>query len=65
MGLKKFSFMKKNEVDSNKGSVHIDHHYITVEDFHELREDTEALLEYVDGTVYMSPSTKHQRISGR
>lgn len=37
-------------------------YYITVDEFHKLREDTEALLEYVDGKVYILPptSTKHQ-----
>jgi Uma2 family endonuclease len=39
--------------------------YITVENFEELRKETDQQLEYIDGIVYMSPSpsTKHQRIS--
>ncbi|WP_047154446.1 Uma2 family endonuclease [Aneurinibacillus tyrosinisolvens] len=40
---------------------------ITIEEFYKKREVTDGLLEYVDGIVFMSPSpsTKHQRISGR
>ncbi|WP_066188812.1 Uma2 family endonuclease [Gracilibacillus timonensis] len=40
---------------------------ITLEEFYQLREESEQLIEYVDGLVYMSPSpsTKHQRISSR
>jgi Uma2 family endonuclease len=40
---------------------------ITIEEFYKKREVTDSLLEYVDGIVFMSPSpsTKHQRISGR
>ncbi|RXI96438.1 Uma2 family endonuclease [Anaerobacillus alkaliphilus] len=43
----------------NKGSL------ISIEKFFEMRSDTEFLLEYIDGIVYMSPSssTKHQRVS--
>ncbi|MEW9049986.1 MAG: Uma2 family endonuclease [Neobacillus sp.] len=39
--------------------------YITIEEFEELRKETDQQLEYIDGVVYMSPSpsTKHQRIS--
>lgn len=39
----------------------------TLEEFYKLRENTEQLLEYIDGVIFMSPSpsTKHQRISGR
>lgn len=40
---------------------------ISVKEYFEIREKSEELLEYIDGLVYMSPSpsTKHQRISGR
>jgi Uma2 family endonuclease len=40
---------------------------LSIEDYFEIRENTEELLEYIDGYVYMSPSpsTEHQRISGR
>jgi Uma2 family endonuclease len=40
---------------------------ISLEDYFEIREKSEELLEYIDGYVYMSPSpsTKHQRISGK
>jgi Uma2 family endonuclease len=40
---------------------------ITIEEFYKMRESTEQLIEYVDGIVFMSPSpsTKHQRVSGR
>lgn len=40
---------------------------ITIDEFYKMREDTDNLLEYVDGIVFMSPSpsTKHQRVSGR
>ena len=38
---------------------------ITIDEFEELRKETDQQLEYIDGVVYMSPSpnTKHQRIS--
>ena len=41
--------------------------YVSLEDYFAMREETEDLLEYIDGVVYMSPSpsTKHQRVSGR
>lgn len=41
--------------------------YISLEEFYRMRENTENLLEYIDGVVYMSPSpsTTHQRISGK
>lgn len=41
--------------------------FTTLENFYKMRESTENLLEYIDGNVYMtpSPSTIHQRISGR
>ena len=41
--------------------------FISIEEFYKMREETDGLLEYVDGIVYMSPSpsTKHQRVSGR
>src|SRR5699024_5761656 len=37
------------------------------EEFYQLREESDQLMEYVDGVIFMfaSPSTKHQRISGR
>ncbi|MEK3889382.1 Uma2 family endonuclease [Bacillus sp. FSL K6-3431] len=40
---------------------------ISLREFYTLREKTDDLLEYSDGIVFMtpSPSTKHQRISGR
>ena len=40
---------------------------ITITEYHKLRENSEARLEYIDGIVYMtpSPSTRHQRISSR
>jgi Uma2 family endonuclease len=40
---------------------------ISVEDYFEIREKSEELLEYIDGFVYMSPSPsiKHQRVSGK
>jgi Uma2 family endonuclease len=40
---------------------------LTLGEFYKLREGTEQLLEYIDGVVFMSPSpsTRHQRISGR
>ena len=40
---------------------------ISIEEFYKLRENSENLLEYIDGIVYMtpSPSTQHQRVSGR
>lgn len=42
-------------------------HPMSVQDYFTIREKTEELLEYIDGMVYMSPSpsTKHQRISGK
>jgi Uma2 family endonuclease len=41
--------------------------YMTVDEFFKIREESELFLEYIDGLVYMSPSpsTKHQRLSGR
>ncbi|MHC1684477.1 MAG: Uma2 family endonuclease [Clostridiaceae bacterium] len=40
---------------------------ITISEFYKMKENTDSVLEYIDGLVYMSPSpsTKHQRISGR
>ncbi|MBN6205915.1 Uma2 family endonuclease [Ralstonia pickettii] len=40
---------------------------VTVKEYFQIRENNEALLEYIDGIIYMSPSpsTKHQRISSR
>lgn len=39
--------------------------FITLDEFYKLREESDGLLEYIDGVVFMipSPSTKHQRIS--
>ena len=39
----------------------------TYEDYLEMRKESDQLLEYIDGIIYMSPSpsTKHQRISMR
>ncbi|WP_373558583.1 Uma2 family endonuclease [Bacillus sp. FJAT-45350] len=41
--------------------------HITLKEFYKLREGSESRLEFVDGVVYMtpSPSTMHQRVSGR
>lgn len=41
--------------------------FITIDEFYKIKENTDDMLEYIDGIVYMSPSpsTKHQRISGR
>lgn len=38
---------------------------MSVDEYFQIRENSDALLEYIDGYVYMSPSpsTKHQRIS--
>lgn len=38
---------------------------ISIDEFFQIRENSDALLEYIDGFVYMSPSpsTEHQRIS--
>lgn len=40
---------------------------ITIEEFYRIKEQSSEILEYIDGLIYMSPSpsTKHQRISGR
>ncbi|ETI66563.1 Uma2 family endonuclease [Neobacillus vireti] len=42
-------------------------HLIKLEEFYKMREKTDKLMEFIDGTVFMtpSPSTKHQRVSGR
>ncbi len=39
--------------------------FISIEQFYEMREKENRLMEYVDGVVYMSPSPsiKHQKIS--
>ncbi|OIJ17370.1 endonuclease [Anaerobacillus alkalilacustris] len=41
--------------------------FITIEKFYAMRSETDCLLEYIDGIIYMSPSpsTKHQRVSSR
>jgi Uma2 family endonuclease len=38
---------------------------VTIEEFYNLREKTDRIIEYIDGVTYMtpSPSTKHQSIS--
>lgn len=40
---------------------------VTEEEFYQLRENSDRIMEYIDGKVFISPSpsTKHQRISGR
>lgn len=40
---------------------------VSIEEFLRLRENTDRLMEYVDGVVFMSPSpsTRHQRLSSR
>lgn len=40
---------------------------VSFEEYLKMREESDKLLEYIDGIVYMapSPSTKHQRISSR
>jgi Uma2 family endonuclease len=40
---------------------------ISLDEFYRIRKDSDQLMEYIDGVIYMipSPSTKHQRISGR
>lgn len=39
--------------------------FISLEQYFKMREESDALIEYIDGLAYMSPSpsTKHQRIS--
>ncbi|MBB6282318.1 Uma2 family endonuclease [Geobacillus subterraneus] len=41
--------------------------FVSLEEFYQMRESTDRILEYIDGTVFTSPSpsTQHQRISGR
>ena len=41
--------------------------FVSLEEFYQMRKNTDRILEYVDGVVFMapSPSTQHQRISGR
>ncbi|WP_068676507.1 Uma2 family endonuclease [Oceanobacillus sp. Castelsardo] len=40
---------------------------MSLEEYLQVREESEEILEYIDGFVYMSPSpsTKHQRISSK
>lgn len=40
---------------------------ISIAEFYKIKKTTDSVLEYIDGVVYMSPSpsTKHQRISGK
>lgn len=42
-------------------------HIVSFDEFLKMRETSENRFEYIDGTVYMSPSpsTKHQRVSGK
>lgn len=39
----------------------------SIDKFYDLRNETDAILEYIEGIVYLSPSlsTKHQRVSSR
>lgn len=41
--------------------------FVPLEKYYEIRESSDHLYEYIDGSVFMSPSpsTKHQRVSGR
>lgn len=41
--------------------------FISFDEYMKLKEDSDKILEYIDGVIYMSPSpsTKHQRVSGR
>ncbi|TYS58600.1 Uma2 family endonuclease [Sutcliffiella horikoshii] len=41
--------------------------FTSLEKYYEIRESSDHLYEYIDGSIFMSPSpsTKHQRISGR
>ncbi len=45
----------------------VNQRWMSLEEYDELRETTDKPLEYMNGVVCMvpSPSTKHQRISGR
>ncbi|MBE2940795.1 Uma2 family endonuclease [Anoxybacillus flavithermus] len=45
----------------------VNQRWMSLEEYDELRETTDKRLEYMNGVVCMvpSPSTKHQRISGR
>lgn len=40
---------------------------MSLEEYFQVREKSEEILEYIDGFVYMSPSpsTKHQRVSSK
>ena len=40
---------------------------VTLNEFYNLRENSNQIMEYIDGVIFTSPSpsTKHQRISGR
>lgn len=41
--------------------------FISFDEYMKLKEESDKMLEYIDGVIYMSPSlsTKHQRVSGR
>lgn len=41
--------------------------FVPLDEYFRMKENSEDLLEYIDGLVYMTalPSTKHQRISSR
>jgi Uma2 family endonuclease len=40
---------------------------LSLDEFYKLKENSDQIMEYIDGVIFMSPSpsTKHQRISGR
>ena len=41
--------------------------FITYDEYIKLKETSDTIIEYINGVIYMSPSpsTKHQRVSGR
>lgn len=41
--------------------------FTSIEEYYEIRESSDHLYEYIDGSIFMFPSlsTKHQRISSR
>ncbi|MBS2967824.1 Uma2 family endonuclease [Metabacillus sp. KIGAM252] len=41
--------------------------HVSIQEYYKRREQSDTLMEYINGVVYMtpSPSTAHQRISGR
>lgn len=46
---------------------YVNHGFTSYADYLVIRENTDRIVEYIDGNVFMvpSPSTKHQRILGR